>query len=109
LAVDVDTEHFVGFGLPPTVHVVSNDRDIYAPIKLDRGRNVGVFAARETLLQSGFAWDEKLDQLARKPFVVHQPHGDGHVVAFAEAPNFRGFSEGTDLLWINAVLLGPAF
>ncbi len=109
LAVDVDTEHFVGFGLPPTVHVVSNDRDIYAPIKLDRGRNVGVFAARETLLQSGFAWDEKLDQLARKPFVVHQPHGDGHVVAFAEDPNFRGFSEGTDLLWINAVLLGPAF
>ena len=88
---------------------MSNDRDIYAPIKLDRGRNVGVFAAPETLLQSGFAWDEKLDQLARKPFVVHQPHGDGHVVAFAEDPNFRGFSEGTDLLWINAVLLGPAF
>jgi hypothetical protein len=109
LAVEVDTEHFVGFGLPPTVHVVSTDRDIYAPVKLDRGRNVGVFAARDAILQSGFAWEEKLDQLARKPFVVHQPHGEGHVVAFAEDPNFRGFSEGTDLLWINAVLLGPAF
>lgn len=109
LAVEVDAEHFIGFGLPPTVHVVSTDRDIYAPVKLDRGRNVGVFAARDAILQSGFAWEEKLDQLARKPFVVHQPHGDGHVVAFAEDPNFRGFSEGTDLLWINAVLLGPAF
>ena len=109
LAVQVDAGHFVGFGLPGTVHVVSTDRDIYAPVKLDRGRNVGVFAPRDTLLQSGFAWEEKLDQLAQKPFVVHQPHGDGHVVAFAEDPNFRGFSEGTDLLWVNAVLLGPAF
>ena len=52
---------------------------------------------------------DKLDQLAKKAFLVHQPHGDGHVVAFAEDPTTRGMVEGTDLLLLNAVLLGAAF
>ena len=29
-------------------------------------------------------------------------------LAFTEDPNFRAFSEATQLLFINAVLLGPA-
>ena len=28
------------------------------------------------------------------------------VIAFAEDPNFRAYAEGTELLFINAVLLG---
>ena len=39
---------------------------------------------------------------------MHQPTGQGHVIAFAEDPNFRAFTEATELLFINAVLLGPA-
>jgi len=35
--------------------------------------------------------------------------GDGRLVAFAEDPNFRGYAEATELLFANAVLLGPAF
>ncbi len=38
---------------------------------------------------------------------MHQPTGQGHVIAFAEDPNFRAFTEATELLFINAVLLGP--
>ena len=30
------------------------------------------------------------------------------VIAFAEDPNFRAFMEGTQLLFINSILLGPA-
>jgi hypothetical protein len=33
--------------------------------------------------------------------------GSGHIIAFAEDPNYRGFTEATSLLFINAVLLGP--
>jgi hypothetical protein len=40
---------------------------------------------------------------------MHQPLGEGHVVGFAEEPNFRAFAEATELLFINAVLLGPAY
>ena len=39
---------------------------------------------------------------------MHQPLGQGHVIAFAEDPNYRAFTEATALLFINAVLLGPA-
>lgn len=34
--------------------------------------------------------------------------GEGHIVAFAEEPNFRGYTEAIELLFMNAVLLGPA-
>jgi hypothetical protein len=47
--------------------------------------------------------------------LVHSVHGNeiaGGVVAgiaFAEDPNFRGYAEGTQLLFMNAVLFGPSF
>jgi hypothetical protein len=81
---------------------------VFTPIKLDKGRNVGVYAARDRLVASGVAWPESQEQLARKAYLVHQPTGDGHVIAFAEEPNFRAYAEATQLLFMNAVLLGPA-
>jgi hypothetical protein len=47
--------------------------------------------------------------LAQKAFLVEQPMGDGHIIAFAEDPNYRAFAEATQLLFINGVLLGPAY
>jgi len=32
----------------------------------------------------------------------------GHVIAFAEEPNYRAYAEATQLLFINAVLLAVA-
>jgi hypothetical protein len=40
---------------------------------------------------------------------MHQPVGQGHVIAFAEEPNYRAFTEATQLLFANAVLLGAAY
>ena len=50
---------------------------------------------------------KKAAQLAQKAFLMHQPLGRGHVVAFAEDPNYRAYAEATQLLFMNAVLLGP--
>ena len=36
-----------------------------------------------------------------------QPTGRGHVVAFAEDPNYRAFMDGLNLLFLNGVLMGP--
>ncbi len=107
--MNLDTQDFVAFGQGGAIDVLSTDREIYAPVKLDKGRNVGVFAPRAELLQSGFAWEHKLDQLAQKAFVVHQPHGKGHVVAFAEDPTLRGFCRASERLVVNAVFFGPGF
>ncbi len=82
---------------------------IFTPIRLDQGRNVGVYAAADRLVAGGLVWPDSRAQLARKAFLVHQPIGDGHLVAFAEDPAFRGYAEATALLLANALLLGPAF
>ena len=41
--------------------------------------------------------------------IHQQPFGQGHVIAFAEEPNYRAFTEGTMLLFMNAVMLGPGY
>jgi hypothetical protein len=40
---------------------------------------------------------------------MHQPMGQGHVIAFAEDANYRAYAEASMLLFINAVLLGPGY
>jgi hypothetical protein len=55
----------------------------------------------------GIVWEDAKAQLANKPFLFHQPMGRGQLIAFAEDPNYRAYAEATQLLFINAVLLGP--
>jgi hypothetical protein len=88
--------------------MVSGSR-VFTPVTLDRGRNVGVYAPLDRLVMSGIVWDEARPQLASKAFLMQQPAGRGRVIAFAEDPNFRGYAEGTQLLFINAIVLGPVF
>ena len=33
--------------------------------------------------------------------------GSGRLIAFAEDPNYRAYAEATEVLFINAVLMGP--
>ncbi|MEE9126173.1 MAG: M14 family metallopeptidase, partial [Planctomycetota bacterium] len=107
LRTRLDPEHWLAFGYDGGTNVVTSSSRIYTPVKLDKGTNVVVYEKRDKLLLSGFSWAASLDQLAEKAYLVHQPHGRGHVVAFAEDPNFRAFADGLNLLFMNAVLLGP--
>ena len=59
------------------------------------------------LVMGGIVWEDAKPQLASKAFLVHQPMGRGQLIAFAEDPNYRAYAEATELLFINAVLLGP--
>ena len=81
---------------------------VFSPITLDKGRNVATYVAGDDAVAAGLMWPEAKVQLSNKPFLIAQPRGRGHVIAFTEDPNFRAFMEGTQLLFINAVLLGPA-
>ena len=62
-----------------------------------------------SLIASGLIWPDAQDILVQKSFLMHQPFGQGHVIAFAEEPNYRAFTEATMLLFMNAVLLGPGY
>jgi len=106
--VKLDTEHWLGFGYDGDANVLVNSRNIFTPLKLDKGTNVGLYMPEDKLVLSGFIWDESKKQIASKAYLMHQNLGAGHVVAFAEDPNTRAFFDGTNLLLMNAVFFGPA-
>ena len=80
---------------------------ILTPLKPTDGRNLVTFAPRDRLLVSGFCWPSTLDLMAGKPLVLYQSLGKGHVIAFADDPNFRAMVPTTQRLFLNAVFLGP--
>jgi len=103
----LDTEHWLAAGTDGEIGVLVSGSRVFRPITLDEGTNVGRYAALEDLVLSGIVWEESRPQLASKAFLIHQPMGRGQLVAFAEDPNYRAYTEATQLLFMNAVLLGP--
>ncbi len=109
LRVTLDTNHWLTAGSDGETQVMIEGPRVFAPIKLDKGRNVGIYAAKDKLIASGLIWPDAQDILVQKAFLIHQPFGQGHVIGFAEDPNYRAFTEATMLLFMNAVLLGPGY
>jgi hypothetical protein len=109
LRVVVDTDHWLSAGQDEESQAMIEGNRVFAPLRLNSGRNVGRYATRDRLIASGLIWPENQDLLIEKAFLMHQPSGQGHVIAFAEDANYRAFSEATMLLFMNAVLLGPAY
>ena len=108
MRANVDSEHWLAAGSDGQLHVMVEGSRVFSPITLDKGRNVATYATGEGAVVAGLMWPEARTQLGNKPALIAQPRGRGHVIAFVEDPNFRAFMEGTELLFINAVLLGPA-
>jgi hypothetical protein len=105
LPVTLDATHWLSSGERAGIHALVEGRRAFVPVPLDRGGNVGLYAAAT----SDDAGSVAGLGLTGKPFLMHQAIGQGHVVAFAEDPNFRAFAEATELLFINAILLGPSY
>ena len=106
--ISLDTEHWLAFGYDGDTNVMVSSSNIFTPVKLDKGRNVGLYMQEKDLVLSGFVWEETKKQLANKAYLIHQPYGRGNIVAFAEDPNMRAFFDGTNLLLMNAIFFGPA-
>ena len=107
LRADVFDDHWVTFGLSPTLDVFFSGNTILAPIKPTRGRNLVTFRAKDDLLTSGFCWPQTLELIASKPYVMYQARGSGHVIAFSGDPNFRAMCPATQRLFFNVVMFGP--
>ncbi len=109
LRVRLDKEHWLSAGLDDEIQVVMEGSRMFMPLKLDAGTNVGVYAKTDRVIAAGLMWPEARDLIQQKAFLMHAAVGRGHVIAFAEDPNFRAFTEATSLLFINAILLGPGY
>ncbi len=109
MRIQLEPTHWLSAGYQDGQAVVMvESRNIYTPLTLDKGVNVGVYLPEDKLLASGFTWESSRKQLANKAYLMYQSLERGHVVAFAEDPNYRAFMDGLNLLFLNAVLLGPA-
>jgi hypothetical protein len=104
----VDQEHWLTAGVADTVHVLVSGRTIYSPIKLDKGINAAYFKGADEILASGYMWEENRKQMAYKPFLVLERQGRGNVIGFTADPNYRGYMDGLNLMFLNALFRGPA-
>ena len=102
-----DQNHWLSSGYTEAVTLFRGNT-IYAPLNESEGDNVFRYSDAETLLASGYLWEEVRTQLARKPFILSRSEGDGIVIAFTQDPTVRAYLNGLDLLLANAVVLGPA-
>ena len=103
----LDTEHWLASGTDGEIGVLVQGNRVFTPMTLDNGTNVGRYGDLDNLVLSGIVWDEARPQLANKAFLMYESYGSGQIVAFAEDPNYRAYTEATELLFMNAVLLGP--
>jgi hypothetical protein len=107
--VALDLEHWLASGQDGEIAAIVEGQRVFTPITLDKGRNVGLYATKDRLVAGGLVWDNARDALAQKAFLIEQSVGRGHLVAFAEDPDYRAFTEATELLLANAVLLGSGY
>jgi hypothetical protein len=106
--IDIDTEHWLAAGVSSKVYGLVRGDTIFQPIKLADGINVASFSAKDTLLASGYIWEENLAQMPFKPFMVQQPLGKGMVIAFTQDIAVRAYQDGLNILLANSIFLAPA-
>jgi hypothetical protein len=104
----VDPDHWITVGVPDSVYALVSGSTIYTPIKVDRGVNAVVYSAADQVMASGYSWEEFRKQLAFKPLLIVQRDGRGNEIGFTADPNYRGYMDGLNLLFLNAVFRGAA-
>ena len=103
-----DPDHWLTAGVRPTVTALVQGRTVFSPLKLNAGTNVAYFEGADKLVASGYMWEESRKQMAYKPLVMVQREGRGHVIGFTNDPNFRGYLDGMNIFFLNAVFRGVA-
>ena len=99
--------HWGTFGFGPEVPLFFNGRTILEPLKTEGGRSLVSFSKDKDYLISGFSWPDTSDLLRGKPYMLYQSLGSGHVIAFADDPNFRAMCRFQQRLFFNGVFFGP--
>jgi hypothetical protein len=107
LGVHLKPRHWLGFGAGSRLPAMFRESDA---LIADGGvEAVGRYAPPRELALSGLVWPEAVGYVADTAFLMREGLESGQVILFANDPVFRGYSLGTQRLFMNAVLLGPAF
>jgi hypothetical protein len=92
-----------------TLPVLVSSAYFFRPSK--EGTNAVVFGtdAAQPLHVAGFVWPTTESLLRGTSYVIDEPVGRGHIVLFAEDPNFRAIWRSTTRLFFNSFLFQPIF
>ena len=105
LRINLKSDHPLTYGMPPQTGIFHRGNPVFATsfpgFGMDR-RVIGTFAEQDILI-SGFAENEKL--LTGKPALIWIKKGDGEMIMFAFAPQFRGSTLGNLKLMFNSILM----
>ena len=63
LRVMVDTDHWLSAGQDDESQAMIEGNRVFAPLRLNSGRNVGPYAKKDRLIASGLIWPENQDLL----------------------------------------------
>lgn len=66
------------------------------------------YAEADRLKVAGLFWDITKKRMEHKAYATVEDAGYGHVILFAEDPNFRAAWEGLNRLFLNGILFGPS-
>jgi hypothetical protein len=106
----VDRTTYLTYGYEETeLPVLVNSAYFFRPSK--EGTNAVVFApeASRPLRLSGFIWPNNTERLLRgTAYVIDEPTGRGHVILYAEDPQFRGIWRSMTRLFFNSILFAPS-
>ncbi|HEY0385777.1 MAG TPA: M14 family zinc carboxypeptidase [Pyrinomonadaceae bacterium] len=94
----------------PQLPVLIDSAYFFRPSK--EGTNAVVFASttNQPLRIAGFVWPGNTERLLRgTAYVFEEPTGRGHVVLYAEDPNYRGIWRNMTRLFFNSFIFQPTF
>jgi Zinc carboxypeptidase len=104
VAVDVDVEHWLGFGCGKVVPALLNTSRAFVT---ETTQVPGRFAPAARLRLSGLMWEEARARWGETVYAARDGSGSGQVIVFASLPNFRGYYYGAERMLLNALFLGP--
>lgn len=104
----LDRDHYLSYGYDSDRLAVLVDGDAFFRPSKD-GANVVTFTPEGPLTIAGFTWPNNTEELLRgTAYVIDEPTGGGHVILFAEDPNFRYLWRTTTQIFLNSILLAPS-
>jgi hypothetical protein len=104
--VKLDQNHFLTYGYGESLNVLVDSEYLFSLSK--QGWNVATYCEEKELRVSGFIFEEMKKALPGQVYLIDEPTGRGHVILYADDPNFRAYWDGLGRLFFNSILFGPS-
>ncbi len=105
MRLEVNPAHYLGFGYEPEQVGMHNSNLIFTLSK--EGTNVATYAKQNVKL-SGFVWPDTEKRLAGSAYLIDENVGRGHVILFADDPNFRLLWPRLTRMFLSGVFFAPS-